>query len=157
MQHKTLEERMHAKWKLQAKSPIIKPGCVEYTPEMIAWQEEYNTFMEENFDGRVDIIIVPFIEMPEYKDKINTLKEALRRHEGQQPRIVDHHPFWGDVYEDFDAGVEYLRKWHELNRRINDLEEEARVRTYGASLKGSRKFVMGDDVWDYDEYIKMVL
>lgn len=154
MRYNTFEERSRAKWALQAKAPIPQPGRVEYTPEMIAWQSEYNTFMEENFGGRVDMMLVPFIEMPEYKEPLTKLETALENLSCMQPK-AEFDCIFGYIYEDREAGEAWEHKMGVLREEIQRLKDEADLRTYGESTESDRKFRIGDDTWSYDEYLAM--
>ena len=155
MRYNTLAERSQAKWTLQAKAPIPKPGRTEYTPEMIAWQTEYNAFMGENFGGRIDIILVPFIEMPEYKEPLTKLENALAALESLQPE-AEFDCFFGYIYHDREAGEAWEHKINTLNEEIRHLREEADLRTYGGTADRDRTIRIGDDTWSYDEYLAMI-
>lgn len=155
MRYNTFVERSRAKWALQAKAPLPKPGRVEYTPEMIAWQAEYNAFMEENFGGRVDMMLVPFIEMPEYKEPLTKLETALENLSCMQPK-AEFDCIFGYTYEDPEAGEAWESKMGVLREEIQHLKDEADLRTYGEASTSDRKIRIGDDVWSYDEYLAMV-
>lgn len=152
---KSLEERSRGKWALQANAPLPKPGCNEYTPEMIAWQAEYNAYMEDNFGGRIDMLIVPFIEMPEYKEPLNKLEKARDILETRQPK-AQFDCFWGYIYDDPDAGKKWEQEMGALTVEINRLKDEAEQRSYGDSAKRAQRIQIGDDMWSYDEYIAMI-
>lgn len=155
MRYNTFEERSRAKWALQAAAPLPKPGRVEYTQEMIAWQSKYNTFMEENFGGRIDMIIVPFIEMPEYKEPLAKLELALENLSSMQPE-ADFDCFFGYIYKDKTAGDEWEHKMGVLRDEIERLKDEAETRSYGEKAERNRVIRVGDDVWSYDEYLAMI-
>lgn len=153
VKYNTFEKRCRAKWALQAEAPLPKPGRVEYTPEMIAWQSKYNEFMEENFGGRVDMIIVPFIEMPEYQKALQTYERMLQSLEARRPSGREE-DFFGYIYDDYEAGRKYERKVCQLRTAIEELKNEAEMRTYGN--ESNRRVRIGDDSISYDEYIAMV-
>lgn len=155
MRYKTFEERSQAKWRLQAKAPVPQPGRVDYTPEMIAWQSEYNAFMEENFGGRIDMMLVPFIEMPEYKEPLTKLQNALENLSCMQPD-AEFDCLFGYIYKDREAGEEWEHKMNVLQEEIQRIKDEAKLRTYGETSTSVRKIQVGDDVWDYDEYLAMI-
>lgn len=155
MRYNTFEERCQAKWALQAKSPIVKPGNAEYTPEMIAWQSEYNAFMEENFGGRVDVMLVPFIEMPEYKEPLSKLEVALENLSCMQPE-AEFDCLFGYIYADREAGEAWEHKMDVLREEIQRLKDEAAIRTYGEVSERGRSIRIGDDTWSYDEYLAMI-
>lgn len=126
MRYNTFEKRSRAKWALEAEMPLPKPDCEEYTPEMIAWQSKYNTFMKENFGGRIEMVIVPFNEMPEYQNAMNKLICERAELLTLRPEVLRFDCILGYIYCDQEAGDEWERRLWDVDERMRELEEEMR-------------------------------